>query len=280
MKKGTGERKGGDRLAAESAQKRLSYLVYRLIRLLVWTLYPKMKVVGAENIPEGPAVIVGNHAKMNAPISCELYFPGRHRTWTAAEMMHIKEVPAYAFNDFWSLKPGYIRWLYKCFSYVIAPVSVCVFNNADCIGVYHDSRIINTFRSSIRALHDGIKVIILPEHDAPYNNILCDFHEKFVDLGRMYYKRYNEKISFLPMYIAPALKSLYLGKPVSFDPVAPIAEERSRICNALMTEITEIARGLPEHTVIPYPNVPKKLYPLNSEVNKKFDTNGVFETQE
>ena len=257
--------------------KKISYLIYRMIRALVRLFYPEMKVEGSGNIPEGPAVIVGNHAKMNAPIACELYFPGRHLTWTAGEMMHVREVPAYAFSDFWSYKPGYIRWFYKGLSYVIAPVAACIFNNADCIGVYHDSRTAGTFRSSIEALHDGVRVIILPEYDTPCNNIICGFQERYVDLARMYYRKYREPVSFVPMYAAPALKSVYLGKATVFDPDAPISEERSRICEAMKKEITDMARSLPEHRVVPYPNIPKKLYPLNTETGISFDSNGLHD---
>ena len=256
--------------------KRASYYLFRFIRFLVRTFYPETEFIGAGNLPDGKAVIVGNHAKMNAPIACELYFPGRHRTWTSGEMMHLREVPEYAFNDFWVHKPGYIRWLYRGLSYLIAPLSVCVFINADCIGVYHDPRIITTFRSSVTALHDGEKVIILPEHDAPHNNIVCEFREKFVDVARMYFRRYREAISFVPMYTAPDLRAVYLGKPVLFDPSAPIAQERTRISKAMMDAITDIARSLPEHTVVPYPNIPKKSYPSNKDVNKSFDSNGLY----
>ena len=44
---------------------------------------------------------------------------------------------------------------------------------------------------------------------------------------------------------------------------APIEEERKRLCAYLMDAITDIAVAQPEHTVIPYPNVPKRLYPKN-----------------
>ena len=256
-----------------------SYPLYRFIKFMVRVFYPKTEIIGTENIPEGPAVIVGNHAKMNAPIACELYFPGVHRTWTAGEMMHLKEVPAYSYSDFWGSKPGYIRWFFKGLSYFIAPFSVCIFNNADCIGVYHDSRIMSTFRSSIKEMHDGARVIILPEHDAPYNNILCEFQENFTDIARMYYRKYKEEISFVPMYTAPSLKKVYLGKPVKFDASAPAKEERKRICACIMDEITDMARGLPEHTVVPYPNIPKKDYPSNKDINKRFDSNGLFDTK-
>lgn len=243
-------------------------LVYRFVRFWVKLLYPRIKVVGEENLPEGPAVVVGNHAKMNAPISCQLYFPGSFCIWTAGEMMQLREVPEYAFNDFWSEKPGYIRWFYKGLSYVIAPLSVCIFNSADCIGVYHDGRIMSTFRKSIEKLHEGFRIIILPEHDVPYSNVVWEFSERFVDIARMYYRKYGEEISFVPMYAAPRLKSLHLGKAIKYDAKAAAEQERKRIAGYLMDEITEMARSLPEHTVVPYPNIPKKEYPSNKAYSK------------
>ena len=92
----------------------------------------------------------------------------------------------------------------------------------------------------------------------------------------MYFRRYREAISFVPMYTAPDLRAVYLGKPVLFDPSAPIAQERTRISKAMMDAITDIARSLPEHTVVPYPNIPKKSYPSNKDVNKSFDSNGLY----
>ncbi len=250
----------------------------RFIKFLVRVFYPKTEFKGKENLPDGPAVVVGNHAKMNAPIACELYFPEKHRTWTAGEMMHLEEVPSYAFNDFWSHKPGYIRWFFKGLSYVIAPFSVCIFNNADCIGVYHDSRIMKTFKSSISALREGFRIIILPEHDAPHNNIVCEFNENYVDVARMYYRKYKEEISFVPMYTAPDLKTVYLGEPVRFDSSAPIKDERARITDEMMDAVSAMARSLPEHTVVPYPNIPKKDYPSNKAITKEFDSNGLSDT--
>lgn len=256
-----------------------SYPIYRVIKAAVRLFYPKTEFIGTENLPDGPVVIVGNHAKMNAPIACELYLPGEHRTWTAGEMMHLKEVPAYAFADFWANKPVSVRWFYKGLSYAIAPVSVCVFNNADCIGVYHDSRLIGTFRSSIAAMHEGVRIVIMPERDEAHNNIVCGFSEKFVDVARMYYKHYKEEVSFVPMYVAPGLRKVYLGRPVKFDSSAHIAEERTRISRAMMDGITEIARELPEHNVVPYPNLPKRDYPSNRDTDKVFDSKGVSTAQ-
>lgn len=243
--------------------ERVGAAVYRVIKWLVWLFYPKMRVEGTENLPEEPAVIVGNHTQMNGPIACELYFPGKRYTWCAGEMMHRKEVAAYAFQDFWSKKPRWIRWFYRLLSYLITPLSVCVFNHADTIGVFHDSRIISTFKNTVKRLQEGASVVIFPEHDVPYNHILCEFQDRFIDVAKMYFKRTGKAIAFVPLYIAPKLKTMFLGKPIRFRPDTPMEEERNRICSYLMEEITKIACALPEHVVIPYSNIPKRQYGTN-----------------
>lgn len=237
--------------------------LYRVIKWLVKVFYPKIEVVGAENLPQEPAVIVGNHTQMNGPIACELYFPGNRYTWCAGQMMHLKDVPAYAYQDFWSGKPKFTRPFYKLLSYLIAPLSVCVFNNAQTIGVYHDARILSTFKNTVKRLEEGASVVIFPENGEPYNHIITQFQDKFIDVAKLYYKKTGKELSFVPMYIAPKLKKMYLGKPIRFCAANPMDEERRRICDYLMTGITDIALSLPRHTVVPYRNIPKKDYPTN-----------------
>ena len=100
-------------------------------------------------------------------------------------------------------------------------------------------------------------------HNLKHNNIINDFQDKFIDLARFYYKKTGKELCFVPLYLAPRLKTMIYGKPIRFCAAAPIAQERQRICTALMDEITAMAVSLPEHTVVPYTNVPKKQYPKN-----------------
>ncbi len=237
--------------------------LFRMVKYFVRLFYPKMDVVGIENLPKEPCAIISNHAQLHGPIACELYFPETYYTWCAAPMMKLKEVPAYAYEDFWSKKPRMLRPFFKIASYLIAPLSVLIFNNARTIAVFRDNRIFSTFRESIAKLQQGNSVIIFPEYDKEHNHILYDFQDGFVDIARLYYKRTGKALSFVPCYISPKLKTMYLGRCITFSPDTPIAEERRRICDYLMNEITDIAVHLPEHTVIPYRNIPKCLYPKN-----------------
>lgn len=245
----------------EKKQKKSA--VFRFVKACVKFFYKKPTLEGVYNIPSEPSLIIGNHAQMNGPIVSELYVPKPRFTWCIAEMMHTKEVPEYAFNDFWAEKPKYIRWFYKALSHIIAPLSSCIFTNADTIGVYKDARVISTFKETVEKLCGGADIVIFPEHDEPYSNIVNDFQTRFVDVARMYYRKTKKALSFVPMYVCPALDKLIFGTPVRFDPKADISEERERICTYLKEQITSIAQGLPEHRVVPYSNMPKKLYPKN-----------------
>lgn len=236
---------------------------YKVCWWLVWVFYPKTTVEGQENLPEEASIIVGNHSQANGPIVAELYFPGKRSIWCAGQMMSVKEVPDYAYHDFWDEKPKALKPLFRLLSYIIAPFAACVMRCGDTIAVYRDTRIINTFRDTVKKLQAGNHIIIFPECKKGYNQILCQFQENFVDVAKLYYKRTGNELNFVPMYLAPRLRKIYFGKPIRFNAQAPIAEERHRICQALMDSITEIAEGLPEHIVVPYPNIPKKDYKTN-----------------
>lgn len=247
---------------------------FKVVKKIIKTVYPRIEVVGVENLPDGPAIIVGNHSQVRGPLISELYFPGDRYTWCAGEMMKLREVPEYAFKDFWSQKPRNTHPYFKLMSYLIAPISAFLFGNADTIPVYHDARVLTTFRDSVKYLQEGADIIIFPEHNVEYNNIIYDFQERFIDTARFYHKRTGEELSFVPMYIAPFLKKMYIGKPIRFCAENSMDEERARIRKYLMDEITEMARALPLHTVVPYRNIGRRNYPKNKEVQKNEKTDG------
>jgi len=244
--------------------KKKSAVLYRFLAWLVRLFTPKMKTIGTEHLPDEPVVFVGNHCQMYGPIVCEFYLPVERFTWCAGQMMNVKEVPDYAFEDFWSQKPKYIRWFYRLASYLVAPISAYIFHHANTIAVYRDTRVISTFKETVKKLKNGYSIVIFPEHNMPHDHIIYDFERNFVDIAKLYYKATGKRLSFVPMYIAPKLGEIHLGVPIRFSPDRPLDEERDNICAYLMGNISNIARSLPEHVVIPYRNIPKKYYPLNT----------------
>ncbi len=240
---------------------------YRILRAIIRAAFPRMRTVGAGNLPEESCVIVGNHTQMYGPVACELDFPIPRYTWCEWEMMDPKEVPGYAYEDFWSRKPKRVRWFYRILSYAVTPIAVCLFNNANTIPVYHDKRLMRTIRETVEKLEAGTSVVIFPESGwEPYNGILYPFQDRFIDVARFYYKKTGKELAFVPLYIAPYRKEMVLGKPVRFRADQPMDEERERIRSYLTGEITRLAEELPLHTVVPYRNIPKNRYPKNRTI--------------
>lgn len=235
-------------------------------KCMVWLLkvfYIRFTPVGTENLPDEPCIIAANHAQMNGPIASEIYFPVPNYTWCNGEMMYREEVPAYAFQDFWSGKPKWTHWFFRLLSHAIAPLAVILFNNARTIEVRRDLRIMSTLRSTVERMQQGYSVVIFPECYDEHNHIVHKFQEGFVDAARIYHRKTGIEPCFVPMYVAPRLKKMYFGKPIRFCAANPADQERRRICDYLMDEITNIACSLPRHKVVPYPNISKKDYPTN-----------------
>lgn len=229
----------------------------------VKAVYINYEIEGMENIPKEPAFLIGNHAQLHGPLVSQLHLMKNVYTWCAAEVKDIKEAQPYAYKDFWSQKPESMQWLYKMLSYIVAPLLVYIHCNARTIGVYHDHRAFATFRETIRRMEDNNHIIIFPEKAEANNNILCRFQEGFVDTAKMYFRRTGKRAAFVPMYIAPKLKKIVIGAPVYYNEENAHEDERRRICEEMTNAITNMARALPRHTVIPYMNISKKEYPTN-----------------
>ena len=238
-------------------------LFFKFFVCLVRIFYRKRTFKNTENLPSCASIVISNHAQMHGPITSELFFPAPKSIWCIGQMMKTKEVPAYAYKDFWSHKPKCTKWFYKLLSYIIAPLASFLMRNADTIAVYKDARIISTFKDSVNSLKDGKHVIIFPENQYTFNEIVNDFQDKFVDVAKMYYDKTQNIVSFVPSYNCPALKTVVFGTPLAYDPTLDIQEQRQKVCTYLKEEITRLAKELPQHKVVPYANIKKKNYPLS-----------------
>lgn len=234
-------------------------LFYRFLKSVVKIFYRKREFIGLENIPKEGSVLVANHCQIHSPATFELYFPLKKRIWCESEMFYTTEVPDYAIDAFWSDKPKKSRWFYRILSYLIALPAGYVFVRADTLPVYRDNRILATFRQSAEYLNEGYHNVIFADSLEKNNEIINHFNQGFVDVARLYYKKYGKELDFVPVYSAPTIKKVVIGKPVKFDHTKPFEEERKRIVEYIENEIYKMAKSLPPHIVIPFENTDKKL---------------------
>lgn len=250
------------KLILEKKRKKKT-LLYKFVKIFVRMFVRKSEFFGVENLPNEPALIIGNHSQLHGPFACELFFPTYKYIWCRGEMMHIRQVPKYAMENFFFDKPKGTKWFYKIISCLIAPLIGYIMSRSDTIAVYRDSRLINTFRDTIKTLDDGAHIVIYPECDDHYNEIVNDFNRKFVDVAKMYYNKTKIELQFVPMYIAVELKKVVFGKPIKYDHTITIEEQREIICNYIKNQITKLAKELPAHRVVPFLMTDKKNYPMS-----------------
>ncbi len=259
----------GKNSMAKNNKKRFSYKFYKVLKKVVKFFYPKQKIYGYENLPNQPCVIVSNHSQLNGPITCKLYFKGEKSIWCAGELCKKKTVSNFAYNDFFKYKPKFFKWWYKFLSFLMTPIFPFLLNNADTIPVYHNLKIVSTYKKTIDALLQNKNVIIFPESHEDGNNIVNKFNTGFVDIAKLYYKKTGKILNFVPMYIAPKLKSAYIGKPIEYSVDKDITKLRNDISLKIYNEITNVASSLKKHKVVPFKNVPKRFYKNNVETSEE-----------
>lgn len=236
-------------------------IMYVIIKFFVNIFYRKREFIGLENIAKENVIVIGNHAQIHSPILAELQLPFKRKTWCIGNVMTTKDFIKHAKTDFWTDKPKSVRWFYMLLAYIIAPIGASVFNSANVIPVYKDSRIIKTFKDTMNELKNGNHIVIFPECEESYNHIVNEFQDKFVDVAWLYHRTTGKCISFVPMYNAVRLKKVLFGKPITYVPSIGIEKMRKKVCDYLKNEITNLALTLPSHEVVQYLNKGRKNNP-------------------
>ena len=126
----------------------------------------KMKTEWEVPFEEGPCVFVVNHVGAVGPLDMMTKFPLRDKChpWINDGVLDRKKVPAYVRQDYW-WKPGsfFEPVLTRTVPYMAAAVLPPILRSVPYIPVYHDQRIMITFRESIRVLQKDEALIIFPE---------------------------------------------------------------------------------------------------------------------
>lgn len=212
-------------------------LFYRAVRFCV----PRHRVEWAEGAPpEEPCVFVCNHARAYGPLSMCTRFPRSARPWVIADMCFVRRVPAYARIDFWPGEGPFRKAMAWVLSYLIAPIAPWLMIGVEAIPVYHDSRVLETFRKSIQTLREGKDIILFPEVPDGKGLYLDRFADGFVLLGRRWATAAGKPLRFYPVFADRRNRTFHVGAPVTYDPAARPDAERTRICQALHAALKDM----------------------------------------
>ena len=221
-------------------KKRIGVHVIRML------LRPVMyhTVTGKEHVNALPGIFVFNHHEVYGPIAAVVFLPYDMRPWILDKMIDKAQITAHMYDGTFSR----IRWLpvfiRKAIASLLSPVVVWALSSFEPIPVYRGTakNVIKTFELSIECLQSGDSILLFPENpEERYTDSeqISDFYRGFANLGRLFYKRTKECVTFYPVYASYRSRVLRIGESVRYSPENGRQEEQ-RIVDALL----ERMRGL------------------------------------
>lgn len=200
---------------AKTKMDRNYHFLYAILWPIFNLLYP-VRVVGHENIPEGPVVICPNHTKWNDPFKVVFSFGWKFPMRAMAKI----EI---------------IRW----------PVVGPILEWAGVIGVDRGAADIKAVKSVMRHLKEGSKMLLFPEGTRVQEGESVDAKTG----AALFATRTN--VPLLPVYIQPGgnlfrRTTVVVGKAYmpSYEGRKPTSDELQSIADDLMVRVHALKEGI------------------------------------
>ena len=189
--------------------------VYAVLYPLVWIfmrIFHPWRAVGRENVPEGGAVLCGNHTTLGDPVYVVCALGSRWQTHVMAKEEIMK----------WPV----VGWLLK---------------KAGIIGIKRGKADVTAVKESMRVLRNGEKLLLFPEGTRVKEGEVSEAHTG----AAMFATRTGAPI--LPIYIQPKKRlfrrtTVVFGQPYQpeFEGRKPTPEDYQRIADDIMRRIREL----------------------------------------
>jgi hypothetical protein len=222
------------------------------IKIVALMLRPwfRHRVVGAEKVQCGrePVIFVANHGEVYGPIVTYLHLPFSFRPWIENKMLDRVQINQYLWvNTFSKMKPA---WLGRFILKLAGPFLAWLLNSAEPIPVFRGEvkALLKTVNLSVLALQEQDNLLLFPEDptksaDGHYALAgVSPFYTGFVNVARYYYRKTGKAITFYPVYMNQANRTLTFGDGVQYDPLG--RNESDRVSSSLMASMNQMA-GVP-----------------------------------
>lgn len=209
----------------------LFLVAFIVIQPFVWCI-PK----GKKNIQKNDEarVFITNHYEIFGPIAVFLRFPFKNRPWVIDKMCDGKTIEQQMsiglYNNY--------KWIPKFLKVIFVKIAkrfiLFIIRFAKPIPVSRDNPRANikTLQESTETLNKKTSIVIFPEKNSVKQGV-GEFMTGFENLGKYYYQKTGKKISFYPVFISRKNGSMYIEKPVIYNPDNDPVSEKQRIVTSL-----------------------------------------------
>ncbi len=205
-------------------------------------------VKGKEHVRDLPGIFVFNHREVYGPIAAIVFLPYDIRPWILYQMIDKAEITQHMYEGTFRRAKWLPPALRRLIPRLLSPVVVWALRSFDPIPVYRGAQmnVIKTFMMSIECLAAGDSILLFPENpENTYGQKVSDFYEGFAHLGRLYYKKTGNALTFYPVYASKKRRELRIGEGVTYN-TAGGSNERGRIVETLEQRMRDL-EALDEH---------------------------------
>ena len=191
--------------------------VFRILRSFLRIFLHKSKIVNNSGCPlENKAIYVMNHCGARGPLIFEMNFPVRSSPWGAHEMCgKYRERWNYLYHVFYIQKLHWNKFRAFTVATLFAIISKWLYNSVGLIGTYRDARQIKALKNSIAVLNENLSIVIYPEDSTEgYFEKARAFHNGFIQLSRLYFKREKLDLPVYSVYYDRKKNTFYIDEPL------------------------------------------------------------------
>lgn len=206
-------------------------VAFLIIQPFVWCFAKGKKNVRKD---DEARVFISNHYEAYGPIAIFLRFPYKFRPWVIDKMCYPETIEAQFSIGFYN---NY-KWISKWIKVIIVKIAkrfiLFIIRFSRPIPVSRDNPRANikTMQLSTEVLNKKTNIVIFPEESSVKEGV-GEFMSGFEYLAKYYYQKTGKKISFYPVFVSRKKSSMYIEKPIIYNPDNDPVEEKQRIVNGL-----------------------------------------------
>ena len=222
------------------------FVAFILLQPFVWC-----KTKGKKNLNKNDEarVFVSNHYEIYGPFIIFMRFPYRFKPWIIDKMVDAKQIEEQMsiglYNNY-KLIPKWIKFLIVK---LLKRLLLFILKFIRPIAVSRDNPRTNldAMKKSVKTLEKGCPIFLWPELHSVKEGV-GEFMSGFEHLGKYYYQKTGKKISFYPVFTSRKLRTIFIEKPIIYNPDNDANDEKQRIVLSLREsmiksyEINELSR--------------------------------------
>ena len=158
--------------------------------------------------------------------------------WMNAQVLSARETPAYVRQDYWWKPESRLAPFFSAtLPYIAAAILPPIVRTAPTVPVYHDMRVMKTFRESLRLLQAGEHLVIFPEQPSGFQSHEKELNRGFMQIAPAFARATGKGLLFWPVCIDYKRRVFRVAEPLRYDVTRKLDEQIDALLDGMLRGI-------------------------------------------